>query len=210
MSLRDFNDTPSDDPIALHNTPLGNGTGLDSFHTTNPEDREPNNTPKIVGALAVALMVGVAGIGLYASTGSASHPKPMVASNTLPSTPPAPMAQAAPEPAAMTQAPEASAPVANEPAPIAPVKTASAKPARSTAKTADTSKMSTQPQQQAAVIPEPVSPAPSPADVAANNAQPVTAVPQPATTASDVPVSAQDTQTGAAPAAAQSAGQVNQ
>jgi hypothetical protein len=79
MSLRDFNNTLSDDPIALHTTPLGNGAGLDSFHTTNPEDREPNNTPKIVGALAVALMVGVAGIGLYAATGSASHPKPMVA-----------------------------------------------------------------------------------------------------------------------------------
>jgi outer membrane biosynthesis protein TonB len=208
MSLRDFNNTLSDDPIALHTTPLGNGAGLDSFHTTNPEDREPNNTPKIVGALAVALIVGVAGIGLYAATGSASHPKPMVASNILPSAPPAPIAQAAPDPAAMTQAPQASASVASEPAPMAPVKTASAKPVRSTAR--DTSKMSPQPQQQAAVIPEPVSPAPSPADVAANNAQPVTAVPQPATTASDVPAPAQDLQTGAAPAAAQSAGQVNQ
>ena len=49
MSLRDFN-SPSDDPIALHNSPQGNGGGLGNFHTTNPEDREPNNTPKIGGA----------------------------------------------------------------------------------------------------------------------------------------------------------------
>ena len=43
----------------------------DSFHTVNPEEREPNNTPKIVGAVAVALMVGAAGCGalcLFRST----------------------------------------------------------------------------------------------------------------------------------------------
>ena len=110
MSLRDFN-TVSDDKIALHNSPQGNGGGLGNFHTTNPEDREPNNTPKIVGALAVALMVGVAGVGLYAYSGSASHPKPMVATNNLPSAPPAPMAQPAPQPAAMT--PDSAVPAAS-------------------------------------------------------------------------------------------------
>src|SRR3569833_3103641 len=61
MSLRDFNNTPaSDDPIALHNEPLGNGGGLSTIHTTHPEEREPNRTPQIAGAVAVALLVGVA------------------------------------------------------------------------------------------------------------------------------------------------------
>ena len=76
MSLRDFN-SPSDDPITLHNSPWGNGGGLGNFHTTNPEDREPNNTPKIEGALAVALMIGAAGMGLFAYASGSSN-KPMV------------------------------------------------------------------------------------------------------------------------------------
>ena len=80
MSLRDFN-SPSDDPIALHNSPQGNGSGLGNFHTINPEIREPNNTPKIVGALAVALMIGAAGIGLFAYTSGSPSNKPMVTAN---------------------------------------------------------------------------------------------------------------------------------
>ena len=55
MSLRDFNNTPaSDDPIALHNEPLGNGAGLSDFHTVSVEEREPSNTPKIVGGADAA------------------------------------------------------------------------------------------------------------------------------------------------------------
>src|SRR4051812_18295928 len=81
MSLRDFNNAPfSDDPTALHNAPSGNGTGLDSFHTTQPEDIEPNNMSKLVGAVAVALMIGAAGVALYASSGS-HQAKPVVAAN---------------------------------------------------------------------------------------------------------------------------------
>ena len=80
MTLRDFN-APSDDPIALHNSPSGNSAGLSNFHTVNPEDREPNNTPKIVGAVAMALMVGVAGVGLYAYSGSSSS-KPVVTASS--------------------------------------------------------------------------------------------------------------------------------
>ncbi len=49
MSLRDFNSPSDDRPMALNNDPTGNGSGLGSFHTVNPEDREPNNTGKIVG-----------------------------------------------------------------------------------------------------------------------------------------------------------------
>ncbi|MCX7280601.1 MAG: hypothetical protein NTX21_03370 [Alphaproteobacteria bacterium] len=76
ISLCDFN-SPSDGPITLHNSPQGNGGGLGNFHTTNPEDREPNNTPKIVGALAVALMIRAAGVGLFAYASGSSN-KPMV------------------------------------------------------------------------------------------------------------------------------------
>jgi len=76
ISLCDFN-SPSDGPITLHNSPQGNGSGLGNFHTTNPEDREPNNTPKIVGALAVALMIRAAGVGLFAYASGSSN-KPMV------------------------------------------------------------------------------------------------------------------------------------
>ena len=70
MSLRDFNNDARslDDPTALHHEPLGNGAGLETFHTVQPEDIEPSNTPKIVGAVAVALMVGVAGCGRFMPT----------------------------------------------------------------------------------------------------------------------------------------------
>ena len=51
MTLRDFNNTQfPDDPTALHHGPVGNDSGLENFHTIQPEDIEPNNTPKIVGA----------------------------------------------------------------------------------------------------------------------------------------------------------------
>ncbi|HKQ09931.1 MAG TPA: hypothetical protein VJS85_01970, partial [Rhizomicrobium sp.] len=69
MSLRDFQTPYSDDPAALHHMPKGNETGLESFHTVQPEDIEPNNMPKIVGAVAVALMVSAAGMAFYASQG---------------------------------------------------------------------------------------------------------------------------------------------
>ena len=86
MSLRDFNTPASDDPTALHSEPLGNGAGLATFHTVNPEEREPSNTPKIVGAVAVALMVGAAAVGLYAYSGPST--KPVVAASSLPQTAP--------------------------------------------------------------------------------------------------------------------------
>src|SRR5258708_39574735 len=89
MSHRDFN-AMDDDPISLHSQPLGNESGLGTFHTVQPEDMAPSNTPKIVGALAVALMVGVAGFGLYyqANSGPSSHsssqPKPVVTASNVP------------------------------------------------------------------------------------------------------------------------------
>jgi hypothetical protein len=67
MSLRDFNtgnESFNTGNESLHNEPLGNGSGLENFHTTNPEDREPSSLPKIVGAVAVALMLGTAGVAL--------------------------------------------------------------------------------------------------------------------------------------------------
>jgi len=254
MSLRDFNAPFPDDPRALHNEPLGNGAGLDSFHTRQPEDVEPNNTPKIIGAVAVALMIGTAGIAFYASSGShPAQPKPVVASN-LPA-PPAPQPPSAPvaqEPAAMT--PDANTPAtpaaAADNKPAAPVKEASApvpkkhKIASSESKAAsvdsgvsarmaaDSTQSTVQPPQQQAIT----APAPSPSDVASNNTQSGVAVSPNATTASDMPAQtntaqnntvapqeaqsstpqannsapAQDQQSGATPAPAQSAGQVNQ
>jgi len=206
MSLRDFNNVPfSDDPTALHTVPSGNGAGLESFHTTQPEDIEPNNMPKIVGAVAVALMIGVAGVALYAHSGN--QPKPVVAASNLPPAPPAPQ----PAPAAMT--PDATTPSAAEaPAPAAamtpaektpaPVKSASiakkhvastetksresasseSGSAAATRLSADSSQSTTQPQQQQAVA-EPASPQPSPSDVATNNTQSGVAVPSGANTA---------------------------
>jgi hypothetical protein len=104
MSLRDFNTPSSEDPSALHNDPLGNGAGLGSVHTTDPEASEPSRTPQIVGAVAVALMVGVAAVGLYAYSGP-SKPAPVVADNNLPSpSSAAPIAPAPSEPAAQPPA----------------------------------------------------------------------------------------------------------
>jgi hypothetical protein len=110
MSLRDFNMPSSDKPGGLHNDPLGNGSGLGSFHTTNPEDREPNRTPQMIGAAAVVLMVGVAAAGLYAYSGP-SKPAPMVTASNLASPPSA--ASAAPAPSAPVAQPETTTPDAN-------------------------------------------------------------------------------------------------
>ena len=235
MSLRDFNNAPfPDDPRALHNDPLGNSAGLENFHTIQPEDIAPNNTPKIVGAVAVALMVGVAGIGLYASSGK--HPAQVVAAA-------APVSEPAPAPAAM--APDASTPAAppaaavdNAPASPAPVKEASIpKKHRSTASidtgkssksaaapssaaadrmAADTNQSTVQPEQQQAIAAP--TPSPSPSDLASNNGQSSVAVSPNATSASDIPAQSQPAAEppAAAPAqqqaagAPQSAGQVNQ
>jgi len=130
MSLRDFNTPSTDDPIALHNEPLGNGSGLDSFHTTQPEDIEPNNTPKIIGAIAVALMIGTAGAALYATSGHSA--KPVVTASNMP-------APAAPAPVAAPPAPEAAAPADNmaAQAPLPDTKTPAAKPATEKTAAAD-------------------------------------------------------------------------
>jgi hypothetical protein len=207
MSLRDFNTQYSDDPIALHTSPVGNGGGLDNFHTVHPEDSETNNTPKILGALAVALMIGAAGVGTFVYSSSPSHPKAVVTASNLPaSLPAAPAPVAATAPDTQTAMTPAASPEAT-PAP-APMRTASAKPARSHASVSSSNAASiAQPQQQAVVIPEPVAPSPSPSDVATNNAQ--SAIPAaPAATASDVPAApVQEQQSVASPAPAQSPAQ---
>src|ERR1700674_5133584 len=107
MSLRDFNST-DDRPILLRNQPLGNGAGLGNFHTVDPEDAEPSNRSKIVGALAVALMVGVAGVALYARSTPPSQLQPIAAANNLSAPPAAPVLQAA-------IAPDANMPLAAPP-----------------------------------------------------------------------------------------------
>jgi 2-oxoglutarate dehydrogenase E2 component (dihydrolipoamide succinyltransferase) len=143
MSLRDIYSNNEPGNISLHTEAQGNGSGLGNFHTVNPEDREPNNTPKIVGALAVALMVGAAGIGLYASSGSSTHAKPMVSASNAPMLPPpsaVPAAAPAPQQDAMTTPADANTPATPStdvaPAP-APMKAADAAPAKETTKTAD-------------------------------------------------------------------------
>ena len=215
MSLRDFN-SADDRIIPLQHEPLGNADGLGSFHTVNPENLEPSNTPKIVGALAVALMIGVAGISLYAHSGSSMQIKPVVTASNVPAT--APVQQAAISPDANMPA---SAPVTPPPSAEATkqatkaAKTATADPnslraaqvqtpAKSASTTrshpatdggsaasdrmaADSSQSNAQPQQQQAVINPPT---PSPSDVATTNTQSSVAVPQGATTASDVPAPA--------------------
>lgn len=232
MSLRDFNAPFPSDPHALHNEPLGNSTGLKSFHTTQPQDREPNNMPKIIGAAVVALMVGTAGVVLYTSSGS--QPKPVVtASNQAASAPEAPAASMAMDantpatPPAATDTSSQSAPVktADTPAPVKaastpkPKKHVAATPdqsagsAAATRMAADSSLSTIQPQQQQAVT-APAAPSPSPSDVATNNTQSGVAVAPNATQAADMPAAQpqQQAQQPAAPAEApaQAAGQVNQ
>ena len=187
MTLRDFNNGQfPDDPTALHHVPMGNESGLENFHTIQPEDIEPSNTPKIVGAIAVALMVGVAGVALYASQGSSPQPKQMIAAapaapvNTPPAAAPLPDANmpantpaAAPEPAAPVKS-AATVPEAPKPAPVksaSAAKSSSASNSASQASSAsdamtarmaaanDANQVNTQPQQQAAVTPTPEQPA---------------------------------------------------
>ena len=76
---------------------LDRNAALGSFHTTSPEDRAPNNTGKVIGALAVALMVGAAGVYVYSV--STPAPKPKITVAQLPNTPPpAKVAETAPPP----------------------------------------------------------------------------------------------------------------
>ncbi len=207
MSLRDFNSTSfPDDPTALHHGPAGNETGLENFHTVQPEDIEPNNTPKIIGAVAVALMVGVAGVALYTSQASHSSKQIVAAAPAMPA-PVAPPPAAAPVSDATLPA---SAPAAATDAKSEPVKSASAAKSASSnsasdamaarmAAANDANQVNTQPQQQAAITPAPeqpiatplpAGPSPSPSDVATNNTQSGVSVPQGATTASDIPTPA--------------------
>jgi hypothetical protein len=229
MSLRDFN--PADDrPNLLRTQPLGNGAGLGNFHTVNPEDAEPSNKPKIVGVLAVALMVGVAGVALY--TRSPSPSQPIAVANNL-SAPPAALVKqaaiapdanmpvAAPAPPPIAQAKKAAKAATADPNSLraalvktpAPMKTAST--ARShvasgsgaaSARMAADSNQSSQPSQQQAVTSQSVSPKSPPSAVAATDIQSGVAAPQAAATASDIPASpqapAQDQQS-AMPAPAQ-------
>ena len=181
MSLRDDFNTPAfDDPTALHHEPLGNGAGLSDFHTVNVEESERSNTPKIVGAVAVALMVGVAAVGLYANMGHST--KPVVADNAVPKTVPVTPQQLAmaPDSSMSTPAPDASSSAAPstptpgsracfdhraaKPAPVhtasrssSHTKTASSEPASDAASvrmSADTTQ-TTQAPQQAQVTPQP-------------------------------------------------------
>jgi hypothetical protein len=149
MSLRDFNST-DDRPISLQTEPLGNGAGLDAFHTVHPEDVEPSNTPKIVGALAVALIVGAVGVGVYSYSGSPAKPVTMASNQpapepVLPAAAPAPQqaADAAKAAKAATTDPNSmraamgktpgaaeNTPATTEPAKPMKMRAASAKPAR--------------------------------------------------------------------------------
>ena len=140
MSLRDIYANNEPRNISLHTESQGNGAGLGNFHTTNPEDREPNNAGKIVGALAVALMVGAAGIGLYATSGSSTTAKPMVSAKNAPVLPP-PAAMPAPQQEAMTAPADADTPASTSstdamPVP-APVKAADAADTSVAGKTAE-------------------------------------------------------------------------
>ena len=226
MSLRDIYTTNDDKPIILNAEPMGNGSGLGDFHTINPEDREPSNTPKILGGLAVALMLGAAGAYVYSVSGH--QPKQIVAANSLPApSAPAPVAAPAPMPAsdnnqaANTPAPQAAPAPATDTKPVskpAAVRSASvSKPARTSDMGAAQTRMqadstpAVQPQQQAVVTPvEPVSPQ-APASALANNnvQQPATeAAPQPAQSATPqadnaAPAQDQQTATPAQPAPAQ-------
>lgn len=227
MSLRDIYGTNEDTPIILNTDPVGNGGGLGNFHTTNPEDREPNNTPKILGGLAVALMLGAAGAYVYSVSGH--QPKQIVAANSLPA-PSAPVAAAAPAPLpASDNTPAATAPA---PTPAADVTKPEPKPVSvhqaSVSKSTRTASSSTsdmgaanarmqadstpavQPQQQAVMTPvEPVSPQ-APASAQASVAQPSNPEVAPQQAQSSTPQAdnaspAQDQQTGATPTPVQGA-----
>ena len=209
MSLRDIH-TPNDDKLVILNAePMGNGGGLGDFHTVSPEDREPNNTPKILGGLVVALMLGAAGAYVYSVSGH--QPKQIVAANSLPApSAPAPAAAPAPMPApdnnqaANTPAPQAAPATDTKPAPVRSAAVTRTRAASAPDMGAAQARMSAdstpavQPQQQAVVTPvEPVSPQPPASALANNNVQqPATEVAPPATPQADA-APAQDQQPAA-------------
>jgi hypothetical protein len=237
MSLREFNAT-DDRPLVLQNQPSGNGAGLGNFHTVNPEDAQPSNMPKFVGVLAVALMIGTAGVALYPRSTSPSQPQPIAAANNLLARPAAPAQQAAitpdanipaaaPAPSPSAQATKAAKAATADPDSLrsAMVKTHSPAKIASTAgshvasgsraasaRAAADSNQTSQPQQQAAT-PHVAALPPPPSEVGTTNTQ--SSVAESAATpdiAATPQAPAEDQQSVPTPAQppAQSAGQVNQ
>ncbi len=214
MSLRDFNSSSDDRPVILNTDPVGNAGGLGGFHTVNPEDREPNNIPKIVGGLVVALMLGGAGAYIYSVSGSAPKQQVVASNQQLPpapapqAAPPAPMPAsdsntaatpaAAPMPAADATPTPKSTPIRS--ASVSRTRTASSKPDTAAAQTDSTPAV--RPQQQV----------PSSAEAStAQPANPEVAPQQPSAPQVDATAPAQDQQPAATPApAAQPAPQPQQ
>jgi hypothetical protein len=185
--------------------PLSADSGLGDFHTAEPE--ASNGTGKLVGALAVALIVG--GAGAFAFT-TGMHTQKPVQNAALPHPAPPTKVAAAPPPAPPPPAPDISANSATpdnagQTAPVptarpsAPVKTARAHirhhAVRSSAEetpavtapeqSAAAQPVTPAPQQSATAqpspetgpAPEPVSPAAPPSSYANNNAPAPTATP---------------------------------
>ena len=83
--------------------PLDETSDLGSFHTAEPE--ESSNTGKIVGALAVALIIGGAGVFAFTTTMKNSASQPAIAAATAPAPQ---VAAATPPPAPLDQTPTSS------------------------------------------------------------------------------------------------------
>ena len=188
MSLRDIYGNNNDTPVILNTEPLGNGSGLGDFHTVNPEEREPNNMPKIIGGLAVALMVGAAGAYVYSVSGTSNAMPPVKPITTAQAIPPAPMAPPAATPAADTStAPidnsAMATPAATPAAPVAapePVKSASAdKPAKTRVAKAETKSESSDTSNLGAASARMAADANAPATPPAQQQAAVTPVPEP-------------------------------
>jgi hypothetical protein len=91
----------------------GPATTLEEFHKSREVDLEPANTGKILGAVIVALAIGVAGAYAYESGIFQSSPKSAVSSSALPSpTPPVHvLSRVTPQPTVVPPPAPVSAPV---------------------------------------------------------------------------------------------------
>ncbi len=196
----------SDDVIIKDNYALDEsaGEGLGGFHRNADELEPQGGKGKVIGALAVALMLGAAGAYTYSMMPAkdvVAQTQPVVPVKNAAMTPPAPaaapeaVAPAAPVPA-MTPAPaaarEAAAPRSATPAPV--LRAAQAPVIAPTVDPAPAPTAVTPLESQASAVPEPVSPTPPAAAVAGNpplneqSAAPVDAVPvMPAAPADNAP-----------------------
>jgi hypothetical protein len=217
-----FIDTGADIGAVKESYTLDDSGGLGEFHRPIVEEESSNRGP-ILGALAVALMVGAAGIAAYSMYGTTSDAPADQTAAVVEKAPPAPvvtpdaMTAPAPTDTAVNAAPPAPPVAAPEPRttqqrlaatprvttpPVAPTMTPAPAPVTAAPAPATLAPPAVMPSQnQASAVPEAVSPTPPASAVAGTPSNQQSAAPEPEPVSPAAPAEAAPAEAPAQPAA---------